>query len=185
MTLWRTLGFLCALILAQIVILALLGQPLISASGHIYLWAGDVKSVESSQQLFDWYTASHIIHGFIFYWLLRYFFPRLSFLQRLLMATSVEIGWEVLENTPWLIEHYREQALAQGYYGDSILNSVSDTLAAVLGFFLASRLPVYLSIALVLALEAFVGYQIRDNLTLNVVGLFHQFDVISRWQAGL
>lgn len=96
----------------------------------------------------------------------------------------MEAGWEVFENTPLIIEHYREQALAQGYIGDSVINSVSDTLAMALGFLLAWRLPVWATVAVALALEAFVGYSIRDNLTLNITNFIHQFDFIDAWQRG-
>ena len=138
----------------------------------------------NSQHLTDWYSFSHIIHGFIFYLALWYFFPRMSLGYRFLLALGIEAGWEILENTPWLIEHYRQQALAQGYVGDSIINSLSDTLAAALGFLLAWRLPVLLIVVLGIAMELFVGFSIRDNLTLNVLGFFHQFEFITTWQKG-
>ncbi len=171
-------------LVAQALVLYLLGQPAICECGYVKFWEGVVLSSGNSQHFTDWYTFSHVIHGFLFYWILTLVAPRLSLGTRLLLAIGVEITWEIVENTPWLIEHYREQALAQGYIGDSILNSVSDTVAAGLGFLLAWRLPILATIALGIGLELFVGFSIRDNLMLNVLGLFHQFEFISVWQTG-
>ena len=178
------LGLLLGFLGLQVIVLYFFGQPLISASGHILLWAGDVLGPENSQQLSDWYTFSHIIHGFIFYCVSRYFFPRLTVWQRLAIAVGIEVAWEITENTPMVIQHYREQALAQGYTGDSVINSVSDTCAMIIGFLFAWRAPVWATVTAALGLELFVGYEIRDNLTLNVLNLIHQFDFISKWQAG-
>ena len=172
------------LLAVQALILFLFGQPALCECGYMKLWEGVVLSSGNSQHLTDWYTFSHVIHGFLFYWILTLVAPRLSLGTRLLLALGAEISWEIVENTPWLIEHYRQQALAQGYVGDSILNSVSDTLAMVAGFFLAWRLPILATILIGIGLELFVGLSIRDNLTFNVLGLFHQFEFISIWQSG-
>ncbi len=174
-------GFLIAL---QALILYLLGQPLICECGYVKLWEGLVLSAGNSQHLSDWYTFSHIIHGFLFYLALWYFFPRMPLAYRFLIAVGIEVALEVVENTPWLIDHYRQQALAQGYTGDSIINSLSDTLAMALGFLLAWRLPLVAVVLLGVGMELWVGYSIRDNLLLNVTGLFHQFDFITKWQSG-
>ncbi len=182
---WRNTALAIFLLLAiQALALHLFGQPWMSESGHLILFAGDIRSVENSQQLSDWYSFSHIIHGFIFYLVLWYFFPRISVWRRLAFAVGIEVAWEIAENTPVVINHYREQALAQGYTGDSIINSISDTCAMIAGFLLAYRLPIIATIAIAIGLELSVGYGIHDNLTLNVIGLFHQFDFIARWQAG-
>ena len=172
------------LLAAQAVALFLFGQPAICECGYVKLWEGVVLSSGNSQHLTDWYTFSHVIHGFIFYLALWYFFPRMPIAYRFLLALGIEVGWEVIENTPWLIEHYREQALAQGYVGDSIINSLVDTLGEALGFLLAWRLPVLAIVALGIGLELFVGFSIRDNLFLNVLGFFYQFEFISEWQSG-
>ncbi len=181
---WR-LGILIAAICValQAVVLHLFGQPWTSETGRIMLWAGDVLSAENSQQLSDWYTFSHIIHGFIFYGLLHLIFPRMNVWQRLAIALGIEVTWEITENTPMVIDHYRQQALAQGYTGDSIINSISDTCAMVAGFLFASRAPLWATVSLALGLEVWVGFWIRDNLTLNVMNLIHQFDFITRWQS--
>jgi hypothetical protein len=165
------------------------GQPLIAASGRILLWVGDPRSADTSQQLSDWYSFSHVIHGFIFFWLLRFLAPQLPLPARLLLAMGIEIGWEITENTPAVIQHYRKQALAAGYVGDSILNSVSDTVMMSSGFFLASRIPGRAVFALALGFELFTAFAIRDNLTLNVLGLVAPSDwapmqAIHDWQAG-
>lgn len=182
---WRlAFGIAGLFVVAQAMVLYVFGQPTISASGEVWLWAGDVLSAENSQQLSDWYTFSHVIHGLLFYCGLWFFFPRLSLWQRLAIAVGIEVAWEIVENTPMVIQHYREQALAQGYTGDSVFNSISDTIAMTVGFFIAWRAPVWVSVSAALSMEIFVGYSIRDNLTLNVLNLIHQFDFIAKWQAG-
>ncbi len=173
-----------ALVALQALALWMMGQPVIAQSGVIKLWEGVVLSAGNSQHLADWYTFSHIIHGLLFYWLLSVFAPKLSIGMRLLLAVGVEVSWEVLENTPMVIEHYRQQALAVGYTGDSILNSISDTMAMVAGFVAAWRLPVWGSIMMGLGLEAAALWFIRDGLSLNIVGFVHQFDFITQWQNG-
>lgn len=184
MTIKQALGCAAALLALQAAVLWLFGQPLIAASGDIKLWEGVVSGPGNSQHLSDWYTFSHIIHGFIFYWVLGLIFPRLGIGARMALAVGVEVGWEVLENTPWLIDHYRQQALAQGYMGDSIINSLGDTVAMLAGFVWAWRMPVWNTVLIALGLEAFVGYSIRDNLTLNVTNLLYQFEFIKNWQSG-
>lgn len=181
----RNIVILSSLLLAvQALVLYLFGQPAICECGYVKLWEGVVLGSGNSQHLTDWYTFSHIIHGLIFYWVLTLVAPRLSLGARLLLALGAEVTWEIVENTPWLIEHYRQQALAQGYVGDSIINSLMDTLAEVLGFLLARRLPVLAIVLLGIGLELFVGFSIRDNLFLNVLGFFYQPEFISVWQKG-
>jgi hypothetical protein len=143
-----------------------------------------VQSAENSQHLIDWYTPSHIIHGFLFYallWLISRWVP-MSLGTRLVLAVLIEASWEVLENTPFAINRYREATIALDYYGDSVINSVSDILFMVLGFFLAWRWPVWLTVAVGLALEIFVGAMIRDNLTLNVIMFVWPLESILHWQ---
>lgn len=167
---------------AQIAVLTLFNQPAFCVCGEVKLWEGVVSSPGNSQQITDWYTPSHIIHGFIFFALFSFFLPRSSIRTRFLLAVLLEVSWEVIENTPMVIEHYRKQALAQGYIGDSILNSVSDTLAMTLGFFAARRLPVWLAIAIVVGLEVVVMYFIRDGLLLNIINLIYPLEFIAQWQ---
>ncbi len=173
-----------SLVALQALVLWVMGQPAICECGYIKLWEGVVLGPGNSQHLTDWYTFSHIIHGLLFYWLLTIFAPRLPVLARLLIALGVEVSWELIENTPMVIDHYRQQALAQGYMGDSVINSVSDTMAMVVGFVAAWRLPVWWSIMVGLGLEALPLWIIRDGLSLNILNLVHNFDFISRWQSG-
>ena len=159
-------------------------HPLICTCGYIELWHSNPSGPETSQHLTDWYTYTHVIHGFGIYLLIWLIAPRMPFGLQLALATGLESAWEVIENTPFVIERYRQSALAQGYFGDSVINSVSDTVAAMLGFVLARVLPIWSSVALVIVIELFLGYMIRDNFTLNVIQLIYPNEIISHWQSG-
>lgn len=171
------------LIIIQIGLLWVMRQPWICACDSIHLWVSDIFSSQMSQHLFDWYSFSHVIHGFLFFMILRLMFPRLSWGYRLLCALAIEIGWEVAENTPYVINAYREQALAQGYVGDSIINSVMDTLSMVAGFIMASRLSVWLIVVVAIVFELFVAFYIHDNLSLNILNFIYPLDSVTAWQA--
>ena len=173
-----------ALLALQALVLHLMGQPSLSTTHSLMLWVGDVHSRENSQQLTDWYTFSHIIHGFLFYLVLWLLFPTMPVWKRFILAVACESTWEMVENTPMVIRHYRQQALAQGYAGDSIVNSLSDTCAMIFGFFLASRIPVWATVAAGLGLEAFTIYSVHDGLTLNIIGFFWTPEFIAKWQSG-
>ncbi len=177
------LGVILALLGVQAAVLYAFGQPPICECGYVKVWEGVVLSSGNSQHLGDWYTFSHIIHGVLFYFGLWFFFPRMSTFRRLLFAIGIEAAWEIFENTPMVIDHYRQQALAQGYTGDSIINSICDTLAMVAGFLMARRLPIVAIVVLVFGLEIFTLFSIRDNLTLNVINLLYPFEFIAQWQA--
>lgn len=173
-----------ALLAIQAAGLLALGLPLICTCGIMDFWHGNPSGPETSQHLTDWYTFTHVVHGFGFYLLLWLLFPRASFGVRLLLAIGLEAGWELVENTPFVMERYRQSALARGYFGDSVVNSIFDTVATVIGFVLARILPVWASIAVVAGLELFLGLMIRDNFTLNVIQLIYPSDALSKWQAG-
>jgi hypothetical protein len=152
--------------------------------GTIKLWHGEVVSSENSQHVSDWYTPSHILHGFLFYALLWLVARRLSFGWRLVIATAVEALWEIVENSDAIIERYRAVTISLDYYGDSVLNTVADIGAMMLGFWLASRLPVWATTALFVFAEAVTIWLIRDGLLLNILMLTVPIDAVATWQAG-
>lgn len=177
-----------AIALAALVILLAMGRPPICTCGTVELWYGDINSSGNSQHLSDWYTPSHIIHGMIFYalgWLLfgqwglgsesagRYSFT---------LAVFLEAFWEVLENTPFVIDRYRSVTVNWGYSGDSVINSMADIGWMSFGFYLALKLPVRVTIALALIAEVVTALVVRDNLTLNVIMLLYPVDAIAEWQ---
>ncbi|MCB1443296.1 MAG: DUF2585 domain-containing protein [Methyloceanibacter sp.] len=170
------------IILAAAVALYAMGHPLICKCGYVKLWHFDVVSSENSQHIFDWYTPSHIIHGFLFYFVFWLIAPRSSFGTRLILALLVEASWEVIENTDFVIDRYREATVALDYYGDSVLNSVSDMLFMIVGFVLAARMPVWLTVLIAVAMEVFTGIMIRDGLALNVLMLLWPSETVLQWQ---
>ncbi|MGV2070236.1 MULTISPECIES: DUF2585 domain-containing protein [Rhizobium/Agrobacterium group] len=162
-----------------------MGRIWICSCGYVKLFEAGVNTPGNSQHLADWYTPSHIIHGFLFYGLGWLVLRRGSFGQRLTLATLIEAGWELLENSPIIINRYRAATMAVGYEGDSILNSAMDTVFMALGFLFAARVPVWLTIVVAVFFELLTGYLIRDNLTLNVIMLVWPVDAIKAWQAAL
>ncbi|WP_243373098.1 DUF2585 domain-containing protein [Microvirga solisilvae] len=178
-----------AMIALTAAILYAMGRTPICKCGTVELWHGIVRDSGNSQHLSDWYTPSHIIHGFLFYagtWLIGRLRGKALLLGlALLLAIGVEAAWEIAENTNTVIERYRATNIALDYYGDSVINSVSDIFAMIVGFFLARTLPVWLTIVAAVAMEAFTGYWIHDNLILNIIMLIHPIEAINQWQSAI
>jgi hypothetical protein len=179
-----------ALWLGFIAILLAMHRPPICPCGTIHLWAGDVQSQENSQQLSDWYSFSHLIHGMLFYAAAHLLWRRAGLGRwlasprwALALAVLIEGGWELLENSPIIIDRYRAVTVSYGYSGDSVLNSASDIACMVIGFLFAARVPARFTITVALAFELFTLAMIRDNLTLNILMLAWPIDAIRHWQA--
>ena len=178
---WTVLGLLVVAVAAAI--LLAMGRNPICTCGTVALWVGERDSARTSQMLADWYSLSHIVHGLLFYAGLGLVARRWPVGARFVAALLVEASWEVAENTPWVIDRYREATAALGYTGDSVVNSLADIAVMAAGFLAARKLPLWASVALVIVLELVPLIIIRDNLTLNVWMLLWPTDWLRAWQA--
>lgn len=159
------------------------GRSVFGPDGKFGLWEASVWSAENSQRVADAYTFSHIIHGMLFYGLLWWLFPKIPARYRFVMALGIEAGWELLENSPIIIDRYRSVTISLGYVGDSILNSLSDIMFAGLGFLLAKRSGFWISVFIIIVLEVGCLFWVRDNLTLNIIMLLYPIKAIQVWQS--
>ena len=173
-----------ALAFVTAIILLWMGRPLICTCGEVKLWVGAVHGPDNSQHLADYYTPSHIIHGFLFYFLGWLILRRNPPGDRLLAAILIEAAWEILENSQWVIDRYRDSTMALGYNGDSVINSLADIFWMILGFAIARRFPVWATVALAITFEIATLLIIRDNLTLNVLMLVAPIESVATWQSG-
>jgi hypothetical protein len=184
LSLAAALAICAGIMLLSAAILAFMGHVLICKCGTIKLWHLSRSDSETSQHLTDWYTYSHILHGIILYWLTGVVAQgRLSVAARLVIATALEAGWEIFENTPLIINRYRSVTIARDYFGDSIINSMADIAAMIVGFLIAARLPAWVTVVLLIGVEVILLVLIRDNLTLNLIMLIHPMDWLREWQA--
>jgi len=170
--------------MATAIVEHLMGRGIWGTAGVAGLWSGDINSQRNSQFLADPYSFTHISHGILLYGIITLAFRKWPTVNRLMLAVGLEGAWEVLENTDFIINRYRAETISLNYFGDSIVNSMGDVLACMLGFLLASRLPKRATIAVTLALELGLLFWTRDNLTLNIVMLIHPSRIIRAWQLG-
>lgn len=179
----RLIIIIVVLLALQALILHLMGRLWFCDCESIKLWYGNAYGPENSQQFFDPYSFSHVTHGLIFFLML---IPlRIPWWQKLLIATGLEIGWEILENTPMTIERYRSATVSLGYFGDTILNSVMDTVAMLIGYLFAMKNRPWLVVAVIIVIEIILWYWIRDNLILNIIMLIYPIEWIKELQMGM
>ena len=180
---WRSIAYILIVFVVAGVILHIMGRPWICTCGTVDLWVNSSTSPKTSQMLADWYSPSHFLHGMIFYAALWLVARNWTVERRFFIALLVETAWEIVENSPMIIDRYREATIAIGYTGDSVINSLSDIAMMALGFAAARRLPIWMSLLLLVALELIPLFVIRDNLTLNVWMLLAPSDAVRAWQA--
>lgn len=178
-----TIGLSLAVVLGTGVIEWMFGRSLLGPDGRFGWWEGSVWSAENSQRVADAYSFSHIIHGMLFYGLLFLVARKLPLRHRLVIALLLEAGWELLENSPIIIDRYRAVTISLGYVGDSVLNSVADVLMAGIGFFVAWSARLWVSVVIILVFEIGCLFWVRDNLTLNVIMLVAPSETIKVWQS--
>jgi hypothetical protein len=178
------LTIIAAMIAGTAAVLYIMGRTPNCTCGIVKYWHAAANDSETSQHLGDWYTFSHVLHGYIFYFVLWLIMPFTSVWTRLAAAVFIECAWEIAENTEFVINRYRAATISLSYFGDSIVNSMGDIGAMIVGFLLAAILPAWVTLLLMLTSEAVMAFAIRDNLTLNILMLFHPIEAVKAWQAG-
>lgn len=159
------------------------GRSFFGPDGNFGWWEGSVWSSENSQRVADAYTFSHVIHGMIFYAFLWLVARKVPVKYRFLIALFFEAGWELLENSPIIIDRYRAVTISLGYVGDSVLNSLSDIVFAGMGFLISRYSKFWVSVFLIIFMEIGCLFWVRDNLTLNVIMLVYPLESIKTWQS--
>ena len=180
---WVTIVIVILLILFLGLFEYYMGRLVICKCGYVSLWYNNANGSGNSQHLFDWYSLSHIIHGIAFFAILSLLFKKMSLRTKLIIAVIIECAWEGLENSPIIINRYRTATFSLDYFGDSIINSIFDVISMIFGFILAFKLKKWHVIALVIFMELFTLYMIRDNLTLNIINLSYPIELIKNWQS--
>ena len=175
----------CLIIMALATALHFLGRIWWCSCGEPVLFSWDVNSKHNSQHIMDQYSFSHVLHGLIFFWLLFLFRSQISARARFFAAMVVEAGWEIMENTPLVVDRYRAVTVSLGYTGDSIANSLSDVAFCMLGFIFASQYRFRTSFLLFLVTETLLLYFIRDSLVINVIMLIWPVEAIRNWQTAV
>jgi len=168
--------------LAMIVLLRAEGRMILCACGHFAVWVSDWCSSNTSQQLLDPYSFTHVLHGFLFFWLIALLFKRTPRTWQFLLALSLESAWEVFENTSFVINKYRTETAALGYQGDTIVNSLGDLACALLGFVIARQLGVKRSLIVFVLIEVVLTFWIHDSLLLQILMLIRPVEAIKLWQ---
>lgn len=179
--LWPALAIVASFVAAAI-LLRLEGRLWICSCGNVLVWAGKVCSSDNSQHFLDPYSFTHVLHGFLFFWLIVWLAPRLNPNWQLTLAIGVEALWEVFENTNFIIDRYRSETAALGYQGDSVVNSFGDILCCLAGFLIARRLGLRRSLIVFVALELVLIVWIRDSLLLEILMLVFPIDSIRAFQ---
>ena len=179
--LWLSLAIV-AVFAVTALLLHLEGRLWICSCGRVLIWAGNTCSSDNSQHFFDPYAFTHVLHGFMFFWLLAWLASRLKPNWQLLIAVAAEAAWEVFENTQFIIDRYREETAALGYNGDTVVNSFGDIICCILGFLIARRLGFRRSLLIFIALELILLIWIKDSLLLQILVLIHPSEAIKAWQ---
>ena len=169
-------------LVALIALLHFEGRSFICTCGRFVIWIGDWCSSNTSQQLLDPYSLTHILHGFLFFWLMLLLFRRVNGAWQFWLALLLESVWEIFENSSFVINRYRTETAALGYSGDTIVNSLGDLACALLGFVVARRLGLWRSLIVFLLVEIILTVWIHDSLLLQILMLIHPIDAIKMWQ---
>jgi len=169
-------------VLAMIALLRLEGRSFICKCGHFAVWVSDWCSSNTSQQLLDPYSFTHILHGFLFFWLMLLLFKRLPGAWQFWLAVLLECTWEVIENSSFVINKYRTETAALGYEGDTIVNSLGDLTCALVGFLIARKLGFWRSVIVFLLVEVALTLWIHDSLLLQILMLVRPIAAIKAWQ---